>query len=438
MKFKTLLFLILSIFIVGMSNAKAASVVSDSDKSTLCSYSGASVDVFTAIPGVPSTIIIPYMEGSLTIEAAQDSDMFYANVKFRHFDKERVLTVIDIDDVIEYGSKLVTGTLKFEDLIDFAGNVNGSDSATVKGYIKNNFTVVSNSKDDVNPYLDKVTGTSSAITQGSINKQQDMANNGVCPDAASVELSYNAISKKFSIADVTFDSSTVLNNGFNNWVFTKISTLLLIPNDKTYVYSTLSTYRFADDAKYKSYDGKTCLNEADADYYIAQFNTISSYKSNSSYVRMFKNNGFDTIAKSIVIGYMNDGTCAKENPSLASKYSELRSAAQDALNAMNSTSESLPANECEYILGDPNKAGDFAYYLNITFRFIKFAAPILLICVTIFDYIKAISASDGDAIQKTNKKTLTRLIFTLLIFMLPIIINAILNLTGVQGTCGID
>lgn len=434
MKFKTLLVILFSIFLFGITNANAASVVSDSDKSTLCTYVGGSVDIFTAIPGVPSTIILPYADGSLTIEAANDSDMFYANVRFRYFDPT---SFGDFDDLVEYGSKLISGSFTVQDLIDFASHVNGSDNETVKGYISNNFTVVSNTKGKINNTLDKFTKNSSSITQGSVNKQQAMATNGVCPNSVSVEVQQNSLTKKWSIVDITFDSSAVVNNAFNNWVSTKIKTLLAFKTDKTLMYGVLNKYRFADDAKYKSYNGNTCLSEADAKYYIGQFNTITSYKDNSSYIKMFKNNGFVSIANSIVVGYMPDASCVKQHPELAGLYSTLQKAAQDALNVMNSTKDKTPKNVCEYILGDPSQPGDFAYYLNMTFRFVKFAAPILLIVVTIFDYIQAISSSDGDAIKKTNKKTVTRLIFTLLIFMLPIIISAILTLTGVQGTCGI-
>ena len=71
----------------------------------------------------------------------------------------------------------------------------------------------------------------------------------------------------------------------------------------------------------------------------------------------------------------------------------------------------------------------------MTFRFIKFAAPALLIVMSVIDYVKVIASSDADELKKVNKKTVTRIIFTLLIFFLPILISVLLRLLGLQGSC---
>ena len=448
MKIKYILLLIISVFIINISNVNAAAtVVADSDQSTLCKYEGASINLFTAIPLVPSTIPIVYADsGTLTISASKSSDEFIATVKVRYLDRDRLITIIDVDDLIQFGTKLLSGKLSFTDIVDFAKNVNGSDSDTTKAYIKNNFTVVSTVSNDSSeltnkvandPYITKVLGTSSAVQQGSIAQQGAMATNGYCPDVSKVDVEYNALTKSWKISSITFDRDSLARTSFDSFMENYYKTLLNINIDKTIVLAGLSKYRFDDNAKYKSFNATTCLSESDANYYINQFNIIKNYAGNKSYVAMFKNNGFSSIAKSIVSTYVPGGACDKQNPSLASLYKKLQTSAQDALNIMNSTKDSVPKSECEYILGDPNKQGDFAYYLDITFRFIKFAAPILLICVSIFDYIKVIASGDADSINKTNKKTLIRLIFTLLLFFLPIIISFLLTLLGAQGSCGI-
>lgn len=436
MKFRTLLIITISIFLFKMSDVNAVEVVSDGDQSTLCYFSGVSVDIFTTIPGLPSTMVIPHPGATLSIEASSDSDEFIANLKFNYLDKEKVLLGVDYDDIGEYGYKVISGNITVQDALDFASKTYYSDIGKARGYIRNNFTVISNTKEDMDPALNKIFKNSSSITNGSINRQQALSTSGVCPSNASVELSYNMIGRTWKIVDITFDSA--INKASNTATMTELQTFLGAMIDKTVMFGYLEKNRFTDNAKYKNYNANTCLTEEDANYYINQFNIITNYKNNASYVKMFKNNGFVNIANSIVVGYMPDSACVKQHPELADLYSKLQKAAQDALNVMNNTTDKTPKDICEYILGDPSQPGDFAYYLNVTFRFIKFAAPILLICVTIFDYIKAIAASDGDAIMKTNKKTLTRLIFTLLIFMLPILISTILSLTGVQGSCGIS
>ena len=54
------------------------------------------------------------------------------------------------------------------------------------------------------------------------------------------------------------------------------------------------------------------------------------------------------------------------------------------------------------------------------------------------DYIKAMVSSDADLIKKTNTKTLIRLLFAMLLFVLPVIISYLLTLLGAQGSCNFN
>lgn len=95
---------------------------------------------------------------------------------------------------------------------------------------------------------------------------------------------------------------------------------------------------------------------------------------------------------------------------------------------------------CDTLLGDTGNKNDPAYYLNFAFSFIKYAAIILLLVLTIMEYAKAITASNQDAIIKATQVTVKRVIIAVVIFLLPMLINFILRILGIistNGTCGI-
>lgn len=89
-----------------------------------------------------------------------------------------------------------------------------------------------------------------------------------------------------------------------------------------------------------------------------------------------------------------------------------------------------------------NKDGsftEFGSFINSTFSFIKIATPIIVVILSTIDYIKAIAASNADAMKKTNKRTIFRLVIGLLIFFLPFLLELIFYLFGLYdlSTCGI-
>lgn len=91
------------------------------------------------------------------------------------------------------------------------------------------------------------------------------------------------------------------------------------------------------------------------------------------------------------------------------------------------------------VFGDPNNEEDFAFYLQVTFNVIKFLGPVLVFVMTIIDLVKVTAEQKQDgALQKLGGKTLKRLIYAALIFVIPTIINSIFSLIGLYGTCGIS
>ncbi len=95
---------------------------------------------------------------------------------------------------------------------------------------------------------------------------------------------------------------------------------------------------------------------------------------------------------------------------------------------------------CNALLGDIKDPGAPAYYLDFTFKVIKYLAIVLLFVLTLIEFIKATASNDQDAIKKASRTTLKRIIIAIIIFVLPILINFVLKTLGVvstNGTCGI-
>ncbi|CCZ89721.1 unknown [Coprobacillus sp. CAG:605] len=87
---------------------------------------------------------------------------------------------------------------------------------------------------------------------------------------------------------------------------------------------------------------------------------------------------------------------------------------------------------CQGILGE-----DLTALLKDALRLIQIAGPILVIIMTIIDLIKATATGGKDDLSKVGKKTVKRLIYAVLLFLIPTILNWVFSIFGVYGVCGI-
>ncbi len=78
-------------------------------------------------------------------------------------------------------------------------------------------------------------------------------------------------------------------------------------------------------------------------------------------------------------------------------------------------------------------------FMEELFNLIKIITPIIVIALSTFDYIKAISLSNADEMKKANARTIKRLIVGLCIFFLPYLLEILFELFGLYdiSTCGI-
>ncbi|MBQ3142496.1 MAG: hypothetical protein IJB82_03215 [Bacilli bacterium] len=87
---------------------------------------------------------------------------------------------------------------------------------------------------------------------------------------------------------------------------------------------------------------------------------------------------------------------------------------------------------CEELLTDNAKL-----FVKYAIVFIRIISPILMIVLSSFDFMKAISSKDDDELKKAFKRLETRGIILVLIMLLPTIINILSRLFGVFDSCSI-
>ena len=87
-------------------------------------------------------------------------------------------------------------------------------------------------------------------------------------------------------------------------------------------------------------------------------------------------------------------------------------------------------------LGDPNNPKAIAYYLQKIFDVMKFLGPILVIVYTIKDLLTLTAEQKVDEnIGKFGKTLFKRVVYAILLFLLPIILNLILKAVGLYTIC---
>ena len=89
--------------------------------------------------------------------------------------------------------------------------------------------------------------------------------------------------------------------------------------------------------------------------------------------------------------------------------------------------------KCEGVL-----SGEFTEFLKDAFGLMKIAGPILVIIMTTIDLIKAVASGGKDDLPKLGAKTVKRLIYAVLLFVIPSLLDWVFKLFGIYGVCGIS
>ena len=83
---------------------------------------------------------------------------------------------------------------------------------------------------------------------------------------------------------------------------------------------------------------------------------------------------------------------------------------------------------CSSLFGDPGTSGTPAYYLTYAFKIARYIAIVLLVVLSIMDFIESTASQDKDSINKAINKTIKRLVLCVIIFLLPSLIEFILTI----------
>ncbi len=98
-------------------------------------------------------------------------------------------------------------------------------------------------------------------------------------------------------------------------------------------------------------------------------------------------------------------------------------------------------NTCVGVLGNKvngeYESGSVGALLQQIFDYMKMAAVILVFVFSVIDYAKAIAAQNADAFKKANVNLLKRIIFGIVFFLIPTLVNLILSVID-SSTCGIQ
>ena len=123
---------------------------------------------------------------------------------------------------------------------------------------------------------------------------------------------------------------------------------------------------------------------------------------------------------------------------LADNHNGMPSNVENRVNSKKN--EGSTSEECGGYFGNPDdpKGEDIAYYMQQTFNIIRIVGPILVILLTIMDLIKVTAEQKQDGeLKKLGIKTFKRLIYAVVIFVLPSVINTLFHIIGLYGTCGV-
>lgn len=87
---------------------------------------------------------------------------------------------------------------------------------------------------------------------------------------------------------------------------------------------------------------------------------------------------------------------------------------------------------------DCNSWGDVKQDLQNVFDFVKIVVPLLIIGLSTYDFIKAVTAKDDKGLKKAFQILLKRLVCAIVLFFLPVLINLLLDLVSIDSNVCIE
>ena len=85
-----------------------------------------------------------------------------------------------------------------------------------------------------------------------------------------------------------------------------------------------------------------------------------------------------------------------------------------------------------------NSWGTVLQDLQNVFDFVKIIVPLLIIGLSTYDFIKAVTAKDDKGLKKAFQILLKRFVYAILLFFLPVLINLLLELVAINSNVCIE
>ncbi len=82
--------------------------------------------------------------------------------------------------------------------------------------------------------------------------------------------------------------------------------------------------------------------------------------------------------------------------------------------------------------------GDLKTDLQNIFNFLKVVVPLLVIGLSSYDFIKAVTAKDEKDVKKAFQKLLKRFMYAIILFFLPVLLNFLLDLAGTNSSVCVE
>ncbi|MBP5678724.1 MAG: hypothetical protein J6X28_02720 [Bacilli bacterium] len=92
---------------------------------------------------------------------------------------------------------------------------------------------------------------------------------------------------------------------------------------------------------------------------------------------------------------------------------------------------------CNSILGDPSDENSVAWLLDKILTYATIVGMVLVVVLSSIDFLKVIAKSDDEAMAKATKKLFMRLLLAGLLFFVPTLTAAILDIFGLTAECSI-
>lgn len=90
--------------------------------------------------------------------------------------------------------------------------------------------------------------------------------------------------------------------------------------------------------------------------------------------------------------------------------------------------------ECKGILGNPDNEDSVAWFLVKILDYLKLLGPLMILVLSSLDFAKAILMSDDESLKKAQSNLITRLILAALLFVLPTLIEVLLDIFGITSS----